>query len=217
MKVVLGLFALLQTCATPFNYAPTYIQPTVSYVTAVHDKVIVKETIAPIAVPVIVPAVVFQYLPALQPQAVPVAAAPQVPQAPQPDMEAIIADRVEKAIRARLKATTSDSGPPPLILPAELASPISEPRETDEQASVRILSNNCASCHTAGVKTSGNVTLFTKRDGKMYYQPSVENATILAAISPPEPTMPPAAKLDPRSPAAIKGRDYEVLKRWLGK
>ncbi len=225
VKTLLGMFTLLQSCAVPVSHAPIYVQPTVTYTNTIHERVVVKEKFTPIAVPIIVPAVTFQYLPALAPQAPAVAVeaqAPAVQAQPQQDMNAVIAEKVEKAVKARLGsvASPSDDGPPPLILPAELAAPAKEPPAAagnDEQEGVKILANNCASCHTAGVKTSGNVTLFTKKDGKMYFQPSVEHKTILEVLSPPSPTMPPAANLDPNSPAAIKGRNLEVLKRWLSK
>src|SRR5688572_15738005 len=114
---VLAVFAF--TFIAPLEVQAQCGQP--SYVTHYNhhaERVIVKEVIQTVAVPFVVPATVFQYMPALQPQVAPVAVQPvqsTVPQAAQqPDVDALIRARVDQILREKMG--NGDSGPPTLIL-----------------------------------------------------------------------------------------------------
>lgn len=249
-RIVVILTCLLLTsnvhadnCGTTIRSYPhvTYYSPPIySHV----EKVVYREIPAPIAVPLLVPSSVFQYLPALSPViSIPVstAAAPVVA-TPAPvspvasstvnqgqtsiDIERMVNERVERAIRERFNSVTpGDSGPPPLILPNDFTkapepqvAPTTSIDVKDEEVPQRVaqlLANNCAKCHTAGEKVSGSVTLFVKKDTQLYLQPSIAKNEILKAVAPPTTLMPPDAKGNKDSPAALKGNDLVLLQRWV--
>ena len=177
-----------------------HVAPPVYHHTPVYKEVIVqKEIIAPVAVPVVVPATVFQYLPAVAPvvtapiAAAPVATAPAVaqPQAVNPgigDMEKLIEQRVDKAVADRLGRTGPGDGPPPITFEGQTtaAAPPQQPAQPQGnndkaqvmQAWVQDLGNSCASCHGAG-KRSGGVALF---DANNQFAPSVSMEQIAESI-----------------------------------
>jgi len=179
-----------------------------------HVPVIIKEVVAPIAIPLVVPATVFQYLPALQPvtPVIPIQGAvytsptPGTGSAPlnQADINRLIDQRVNETLRNIFR--NGPEGPP--AIPDE-GQPVVNQTQLSAQV-LAILKNNCASCHGNG-KTSGNIRLF---DVNGAWAPNVSNDDILDAIR--TARMPKQAKGDSKSPAAIKGRDLAVLLTELG-
>ncbi len=165
---------------------------------------VVTEVITPIAIPVFVPAAVFQYMPALYPQQ------PQKSEAPalsMEDLDRIIAERIDAALRARV-----EGGPPTLILPSNAkAVDVNEL----QQNAANILAKNCAACHTAGVRTAGSVTLFktsaTSPD-EYIFDPSVSPAKIWEVVS--TARMPIDARGNLNSPKAVPPAEREVLRHW---
>lgn len=153
------------------------------------DNVIVREVIAPIAIPTLFPAAVFQYMPALQPAA----PAPVSPV----DIDRIVAEKVEAALREKLGQV---DGPPPLTM----AEP---PAVFDElqQKAVNILANKCYTCHTES-KAAGRAILFTKDHTGTYFQPNKSKAEILNQIV--------SGKM-PKGQPPIVGRDLDILRQYL--
>ncbi len=206
-------------------YPVSYHAPQV----VVEEKVIVKEVITPVGVPVLVPAAVFQYLPALQ---VPVQQQPVAPvqvqaQAPQKcptpeELDKIIQARVEAALRER----NVSNGPPPLLLPGQptqppLARPQAAPTDDEllQQSANILAENKCYTCHTQGEKVSGNVVLFAKSGDELEFNPNVDKKKIYAAVTPAKegeaPLMPPTAKKDPKT--ALSPEQVEVLRQWASR
>jgi hypothetical protein len=240
--LIAAVFALLFVSSTAFGQC--YEQQTQQryntrpYTQTYHDVVheVVHEVAAPIAIPVLVPSTVFQYLPALQPSAVavgatPVTAAPvatataAAPTAPQTmtaaDIDRIVNERVEAAIRARLNG--NEKAPPPLILPGEVlkslepkaeAQPPVQPAAQGDltQAVANMLSSkSCVQCHTAGDQpVKGNVTLFTKKDTQLFFQPSVSKQVLLTAVTPDRS----GAVAMPPSGSPLGANDVDLLRRW---
>ncbi len=234
--LILTSSAYAQNCGNSYNrYYPTYYQSyqAKNYKTVSH----VKKIVAPVAIPSLVPATVFQYLPALTPtaQITPVVtnavSAPVVnsqvagegvavranSNANGVDIDRLVNERVAKILEAR--TNNKDSGPPALILPEELKSKQDARQETKQvpeadlnQKAVQILANKCSSCHTASVKISGGVTLFSKKEDQLYFQPSVNKQTIWNVLKPPTPSMPPSVKKDAKS--GIIGAELDLIKKW---
>jgi hypothetical protein len=101
-------------------------------------------------------------------------------------------DRIEQRLQQRNKQPI---GPPPV-----------RKDEALHQQVVTILSNNCASCHTAP-KAKGGITMFL---GTGVFNPAVDKKKIFDAAD--EGRMPPAAKTDPS--AALNDADIALLRRW---
>lgn len=147
------LFAVIvsaQNCTSPgqrIPYCEPYVvKPHVAQPYVVAPSVIPvhkEEIIVPIAIPVLVPSTVFQYLPALTNAAYGIPPTPitgivpgtqgvAVPGAPVQDalpggadLERLIAARIDAALRDRLRP--GDKGPPPLILPGSLPKRLDPP------------------------------------------------------------------------------------------
>lgn len=215
-------FTLIFTTALDAGYGSYCSSYSPSYYPVVQERIIIKEIVAPFAVPVLVPAAAFQFLPALQPVAAPPAPVPVAPAAsaavpapaaagPQADIDRLVRDRVEAILRE--KTNQQDSGPPVLILPGDTPAPppasTLSPVEVETKA-VTLLSQRCYECHTQGAKTSGDVTLFTKSGEQLMFQPSVTKAKILAAIE--SGNMPRKGK---NAGGRIVGADLALLKQYL--
>jgi hypothetical protein len=192
------------------SYATPYYPPVV-------EKIIIKEIVVPVAIPVLIPAAVFQYLPAIQPVVPVAAAAPYVPVAApttvaahgvgsQADLDRLIRDRIEAIIREKLNQ--QDGGPPTLILsgdPAPAAQPAPAAADIQTRA-LGILSRGCYTCHTQGVKTQGNVSIFVKTGDQLGFQPNVSKDKLLRAIESGDM---------PKNGHPITGDDLAVLKAYL--
>ena len=235
MRTKLGMLLLLvsplavygQYCGTYTSYAKPVSYS--SYYPTYAEKVVVKEV--PVAVPILVPATVFQYIPAIVPTATavtpvtPVSAVPTTPVAPTvpttpsaAEMEKLITARVDKLVQERLKyIMPGDTGPPPLIMnaPANAPTPNNVPAPTNNNTGdinmqvAQILGNNCAKCHTQGTKTAGGVTLFVKNGEQLFLQPSVSKADIWNTVKPPTPSMPPAGNNQ------LKPEEVSLLQKWM--
>lgn len=181
-----------------------------TYSTPIVNTVYEKETIiAPVAIPVVVPATVFQYLPALapvqavgvggygvgatqpqagytpiQPQAQPTTAIPSV-QAAGPntaEIDRLIKSRLEFILK-EYSQTLDVNSPPPIRFGEQTTTPtaISEPvGNIDVVGRYRLaLKSNCVDCHGNG-RRSGGVQLF---DTAGSYAPNVTEQQISEAIS----------------------------------
>jgi hypothetical protein len=219
MACLLGVtFANAQPCSTRVYSTPSGY----TYTTPVVERVVVKEVLTPVAIPVLVPTAVFQYLPALAAPVVaapPVAVTPAVPvpapaAAPSPvDIDRLVRERVDAILREKLNTAVNDDDPPPLNVVGG-APKRENPQEIVQQVA-NLLANRCASCHTAGVKVSGDVTLFVKKGEQMEFRPSVGKKAILAAVTPGmsgAAKMPPTAKTDPTK--AVQPTEVALLRRW---
>lgn len=204
-----------RSCYSNYSYTPSY-----NYVT--------REVFTPVAVPVVVPATVFQYLPALQPvtPVAPVAIPPVATQVPgvynapavqgqQPfgtnedRLVQLIDQRLELAFKRFFQDQGIDNGPPAIP-----GTPVGNvpPAQSDRWAqAVTLLHNNCSTCHT-GPGGSGKVQLFAA-DGS--FAPNVGADVVSNTIRLAK--MPKAAKGDPNHPAAIKGADLVLLLDELAK
>jgi mono/diheme cytochrome c family protein len=217
MTRIVAIVLVLLTCGVVFalppricNTCPPVIHAQPAVVQVQH---VVQEVVAPIAVPVLVPATVFQYLPALQPAAV--AAVPAQAVAPQaPNIEQMVQERVDAALRARLG--NDDRGPPPLILPNDFLSAAPPPPAAPEDLSQRVANmlagQSCVNCHTAGEgrPVKGNVTLFAKKDNQLLFQPSVSKQQLVAAVI---PNAQGKAAMPPNGPA-LTAAELDLLRRW---
>ncbi len=163
----------------------------------VHDQQAIVAV--PITIPVVIPATVFQYMPALQP----VPTQPAVPVHQQPPAATPV---------------SADPGPPPLILPNQ-APALSQTPVEDVTAQVANMlgSRSCVQCHTAGgtTRVQGNTTLFTQTGNDLFFQPSVSRQLIHSVVSGPTPRMPPSAAGNPAHPTALRPEDIALLQRWI--
>lgn len=160
---------------------PTYV-PTSTYVA----PPVIQQIIAPVAVPVVIPATVFQYTPALQPTGV-AAAGTAVTAQPTTTQAAPSADAIDKLIQQRIevalkrynldRSVPAGDVPPPIVLPDELVAELNQP-SGDQAKLATVLKKNCASCHGNG-KTSGNIQLFDRTGN---YAPNVTVDQIMDSV-----------------------------------
>jgi len=196
------IVAALALLATVITSSPTTSAGSCG-VRRINSVAVVNELVTTVVTPVLLPAAVFQYLPALQPvlpvQAVPggqyEATQPQLGQ----DIDRIIRERVDAILRE--KFGTVDDGPPALVGGSQGLT-----GQALQDAALSLLANNCMSCHTQGTKTAGNVTIFTKSGEELFFQPNRSKSALFAEIS--------SGRM-PKGKKAITNGDLEVLRQWL--
>lgn len=146
--------AFIFICASPI-FAQcrniTYYQPHSFYPTVeVKKEVVVEQVLTPVAIPVLVPAYQFQYVPA------PCQQTPQVQAMPQQSLQNAVNSEEEKIKRLireviREELSAPQSGPPPIVEDG-----LASPALTYES----VLKNRCYECHNAG-NTKGDFLIFS--------------------------------------------------------
>lgn len=186
----------------PIYNGPIFTKPYIK-------ETIVKETIvAPVAIPVIVPATVFQYLPAISPVVTTPTLVPSAPMAaPTAPMgggdgsnitaiDNLIRTRLEAILREHQAGTASigasigtGDDPPPLTF--EVNTPATNAPVRRDANWTNNMKLACARCHQQGNITRGNIYLFNNVGA---YAPNVDERIIRGAIA--SNAMPKNSKLD---------------------
>lgn len=187
-----------------------------------HKTVVaVKDAVVAVPFPVLVPAAVFQYLPAVTPvvavtPAVPVAPVVQQPVVQQPvaaqpapstaNIDQLIKERLDVLLKDyqptsdRQVSSFDSNGPPPLAFADnESSSNDKVANKAPKDANwILALKNACARCHQEGGTTKDGIVIFNKSGA---FAPNVDERAIYESIK--SGSMPKGLRLDPTAKQAL--------------
>lgn len=161
-----------------------------------HNQVIVEEQV--IAVPVLTPVAVFQYLPPVTPGYSPLSGRPT-----NEEIDRLIRERIDALIKERSQENSELPMAREWVDPAAAAS-----RAETKFRVTAVLEQRCASCHSTDV-AKGGIILFNRR-GEL--EPNVTRAQIRDAIN--AGLMPPNARGNVSSPVAVPASDRAIITQW---
>ncbi len=200
----------------PYNFAP-HVE--------IKKEVIIEQVITPVAIPVLVPAFQFQYVPppcqqnmgnqGYAPQNTGYPGSPQgyPPQVPQPTAavnnvsdDARIRRLIRQVIREELKNAMNGT-PPPNDQDDGPPAPVSGQQQSLNYVS--ILGGRCSTCHTAGNLKGNNFVMFTSPG---VFNNSADKRAIVKAMESGE--MPLAARTNPA--ARVPPNEIAIVKQSFG-